>query len=64
MSPPYIPIIHMFIVAPLLLYIGYNIYAASVAQASALGAAVSIHEKWNDLALPQTLIYAVKSSAN
>ncbi len=26
MSPPYIPIIHMFIVAPLLLYIGYNIY--------------------------------------
>lgn len=45
-------------------YVGYNIYAASVAQASALGAAVSIHEKWNDLPLPQSLIHAVKLSAD
>ena len=33
-----------------------NIYAAGLAQASALGAALVIHEKWNAWPLPQNLI--------
>jgi sugar (pentulose or hexulose) kinase len=33
-----------------------EVYAASVAQATALGAAIAIHHKWNKLSLPNTMI--------
>ena len=33
-----------------------EIYAASVAQATALGAALALHEDWNDKEIPQNLI--------
>lgn len=33
-----------------------QVYAASVAQATALGAAIAIHASWNKQALPNNLI--------
>ena len=33
-----------------------EVYAASVAQATALGAALAIHEDWNTKKIPQNLI--------
>jgi sugar (pentulose or hexulose) kinase len=35
---------------------GIEVYAASMAQATALGSALAIHEAWNDHPLPQDLI--------
>jgi L-fuculokinase len=35
---------------------GMEVYAASVPQASALGAALAIHSHWNKLSLPADLI--------
>lgn len=37
-------------------YPGHEVCAASVSQASALGAALAIHEHWNSKALPEDLI--------
>jgi glycerol kinase len=41
-----------------------EVYAASMAQATALGAAVAIHQHWNTKALPNDIIelkyYSVK----
>lgn len=41
--------------------VGYNVWAASVPQASALGAALAMHDSWNDKAIPdkfmQTIAY-------
>ena len=37
-------------------YPGYEVYAASVSQATALGAALSIHQHWNTQSLPENLI--------
>lgn len=37
-------------------YHGVEVFAASMAQATALGAALSIHEHWNSLPLPTNLI--------
>jgi sugar (pentulose or hexulose) kinase len=43
----------------------YNIYAASVAQASAFGAALVMHDKWNNKPVPENLValqqYKVKN---
>jgi sugar (pentulose or hexulose) kinase len=39
---------------------GLEVYAAEVAQASALGAAVAIHEQWNNQPLPKKLIKCQK----
>ena len=35
---------------------GIKVYAASIAQASALGAALAIHQHWNPKPLPQDII--------
>jgi hypothetical protein len=35
---------------------GLEVYAASMAQATALGAALAIHTAWNKKPLPNTLI--------
>lgn len=35
---------------------GKNVYAASVSQATAIGAALAIHEKWNSKPIPKDLI--------
>jgi sugar (pentulose or hexulose) kinase len=35
---------------------GIEVYAATVAQASALGAALAIHHQWNDRSLPDNII--------
>jgi sugar (pentulose or hexulose) kinase len=44
-----------------------EVYAASMAQATALGAALAIHKAWNKKALPNTLIklqyYSVTQAA-
>lgn len=40
-----------------------EVYAASVAQATALGAALAIHNKWNDSVLPDGLVELRKFSA-
>jgi len=37
-------------------YPGKEVYAASVAQATSLGAALAIHKHWNDGAVPENLI--------
>lgn len=37
-------------------YPGIKVYAASIAQASALGAAMAIHSAWNDKPLPENII--------
>lgn len=37
-------------------YPQFNVYGAEVAQASALGAALIIHEKWNSISVPTHLI--------
>lgn len=37
-------------------YPGIKVYAASMAQASALGAAISIHQCWNTRPLPENLV--------
>jgi hypothetical protein len=33
-----------------------EVYAATLAQASATGAAVAIHDHWNELSLPSAMI--------
>ena len=38
------------------IFTGFEVYAATVAQASALGAALAIHHHWNDKALPDNII--------
>jgi hypothetical protein len=35
---------------------GVEVYAASVAQATAMGAALAIHEYWNSQSLPADII--------
>ena len=37
-------------------YPGIKVYAATVPQASALGAAMAMHEYWNQLPFPKNLI--------
>jgi hypothetical protein len=47
---------------------GIEVYAASVAQASSMGAALAIHKKWNSLPVPVDMVrlkyYKVADSAN
>ena len=45
-------------------YPGLDIYAASVAQASAIGAAMAVHPHWNRGALPADLIHLKHYPAN
>ena len=35
---------------------GIEVYAASVAQATAMGAALAIHKEWNPLAVPSDMV--------
>ena len=37
-------------------YPAYEVFAAAIPQASALGAALAIHENWNATAVPNNLI--------
>jgi hypothetical protein len=37
-------------------FTGIEVFAASVAQASSLGAALAIHKSWNTHAVPKNLV--------
>ena len=37
-------------------YPQYEVYAAAIPQASALGAALAVHEEWNTKTIPNNLI--------
>ena len=37
-------------------YAGIEVYAATIAQASAFGAALAIHKSWNKHSLPANLV--------
>ncbi|MBK5277309.1 MAG: carbohydrate kinase, partial [Bacteroidia bacterium] len=41
-------------------FTGKEVYAASLHQATALGAAIVIHDKWNSSPMPQQLIQTIK----
>jgi sugar (pentulose or hexulose) kinase len=44
-------------------FLDYEVYAASVPQASAIGAALAIHQYWNNKAFPQDIIELKKYSS-
>jgi sugar (pentulose or hexulose) kinase len=46
--------IYMNLIA--LVFYGFKVYAATVAQASAIGAAMAIHRSWNDTNFDENLI--------
>ena len=49
-------------------YNKYEVFAADIPQASSLGAALAVHDKWNTNAIPNNLIsltyYAAKTNMN
>ena len=58
--------IYMHLLA--LAFPGLEVYAASVAQATAMGAALAIHKEWNTLPVPADMVkleyYKITDSVN